>query len=131
MGLQDTIKKDLVAAMKAKDVARKETLRVVLGEFARMDQKQLSDDQVIRILRNLVKAEQEVLAGQNEQESTFIRVIKAYLPQMASDEEIMAWIETNIDFSQFKSKMQAMRPIMQHFGSKADGNRVKTLLQKM
>ena len=131
MGLQDTIKKDLVAAMKAKDAARKETLRVVLGEFARMDQKQLSDDQVIRILRNLIKAEQEVLAGQDEQESTFIQVIKSYLPQLASDEEIMAWIETNIDFSQFNSKMQAMRPIMQHFGSKADGNRVKTLLQKM
>ena len=131
MGLQDTIKKDLVAAMKAKDAARKETLRVVLGEFARMDQKQLNDDQVIRILKNLIKAEQEVLAGQDDQESTFIQVIKSYLPQLASDEEIMAWIETNIDFSQFKSKMQAMRPIMQHFGSKADGNRVKTLLQKM
>jgi uncharacterized protein YqeY len=131
MGLQDTIKKDLVAAMKAKDVGKKETLRVVLGEFARMAQKQLSDDQVIRILRNLIKAEQEVLAGQSEQDSTFIQVIKSYLPQLASDEEIVAWIGANIDFSQFNSKMQAMRPIMQHFGSKADGSRVKALLQNM
>ena len=37
----------------------------------------------------------------------------------------------NIDFSQYKNKMQAMGLIMQHFGAGADGNRVKAVLQDM
>ena len=50
---------------------------------------------------------------------------------MATDEEIKMWIEKNIDFSQFKNKMQAMGSIMKHFGSSADGNTVKKVLQEM
>ena len=33
MTLQEQIKKDLIDAIKAKDIERKEALRVVLGEF--------------------------------------------------------------------------------------------------
>jgi hypothetical protein len=50
---------------------------------------------------------------------------------MASREEIEAWIEQNIDFTQFKSPMQAMGPIMAHFGKQADGSQVKQILQEM
>ena len=50
---------------------------------------------------------------------------------MAGREEISAWIEANIDFSQFKSPMQAMGPIMKHFGKQADGSQVKEILQQM
>ena len=48
---------------------------------------------------------------------------------MASEDEIVAWVNDNIDFSQFKSKMQAMGPIMKHFGARADGNVVRSILQ--
>ncbi len=50
---------------------------------------------------------------------------------MATDEEVKKWIEQNIDFSQFKNKMQAMGLIMKHFGSLADGNMVRKILQEM
>jgi hypothetical protein len=49
---------------------------------------------------------------------------------MASEEEIVAWINENIDFSEFKNKMQAMGSIMKHFGPAADGDTVKQILQK-
>ena len=48
-----------------------------------------------------------------------------------SREEVMDWVNENIDFSQFKSPMQAMAPIMKHFGKRADGNMVKGLLQEL
>ena len=50
---------------------------------------------------------------------------------MADEDDISAWIASNVDFSQFKNKMQAMKPIMAHFGAAADGNLVKKILQSM
>ena len=55
--------------------------------------------------------------------------MEGYLPRQASREEIAAWISANIDFSKFANKMQAMKPIMAHFGSAVDGNTVKEILQ--
>jgi uncharacterized protein YqeY len=65
------------------------------------------------------------------QTSAFIDVLTPYLPQQAEQAEILAWIKENIDFSGMKSKMQPMGPIMKHFGSRADGNAVREILQKL
>ena len=132
MNLQKQIKSDLTAAIKAKDEEEKDTLRVILGEFARLDKKELSDDEVAKILKKLIKSEKEVLEKKgDENDSRFISIIENYLPKMATQAEITNWIEQNIDFSEFKNKMQAMSLIMKHFGATADGNAVKKLLQKM
>lgn len=131
MGLQDQIKKDLVLAMKAKDDEKKNILRVVMGEFGRQVRKDIPDAEVIQILKKLVKSEKEVLA-QTKGPGTdrFIEVVESYLPKMATDAEISDWIDENIDFSRFSNKMQAMRPIMAHFGAAADGALVKQVLQR-
>ncbi len=130
--LQKKIKKDLTAAIKAKNEEKKETIRVVLGEFARLDKKELSDDDVIKVLKKLVKSEKELLEKRGDTtDSPFIKIIEDYIPDMATKEEIMQWINQNVDLSEFKNKMQAMGPIMKHFGQRADGNTVKELLQDL
>ena len=132
MNLQKQIKKDLSAAIKARDAQRKDTLRVILGEFARLDKKELSDDDVLKILKKLLKSEKEVLEQKGQgTESAFMGIVETYLPQMASEAESHEWIKHNIDFAQFKNKMQAMGSIMKHFGATADGNSVKKILQQM
>lgn len=132
MNLQNKIKKDLSVAIKTRDEYKKDTLRVVLGEFGRLDKKELSDDEAVKILKKLIKSEKEVLEQKGETgSSAFIEIVESYLPKMAAEEEISAWIRQNVDFSQFKNKMQAMGAIMQHFGASADGNIVKEILQKM
>jgi hypothetical protein len=126
------MKKDLSAAIKAKDEKKKDALRVILGEFGRLDKKEVSDDEIIKILKKLMKSEREVLEQKGEAaDSEFIKVIENYLPKMATEEAITAWINENIDFSQFKNKMQAMGLVMKHFGATADGNFVKEIIQKM
>jgi uncharacterized protein YqeY len=131
MNLQEQIKKDLAAAMKAKDEHKKNALRVIMGEFGRQESKELNDPTVIQIVKKLVKSEKEVLERSGKGGSNaFIQACEAYLPRMADEEEIKAWIADNVDFSQFKNKMQAMRPIMQHFGANADGNIVKKILSQ-
>jgi uncharacterized protein YqeY len=132
MSLQERIKKDLAAAMKAKDDEKKNVLRVIMGEFGRQAQKNLSDDDVVKIIKKLVKSEKEVLERTHAAPTNrFIDVAEGYLPQLASEADIKAWIAANINFAGYKNKMQAMRPIMQHFGTNADGNMVKKVLGEL
>jgi len=130
MGLQDQIKRDLAAAMKAKDEEKKSILRVIMGEFGRQAQKEVPDAEVVQIIKKLVKSEKEVLSRTGGGETDrFIEVAEGYLPKMASEADVAAWIKANIDFSKFTNKMQAMKPIMAHFGAAVDGNLVKKVLQ--
>ena len=130
MTLQDKLKDDLKSAMKARDEVQKDAIRVVMGEMARSDKKQLPDEEIIKILKKLIKSEKEMLekSGQGAT-SPFMAVIEVYLPKMATRDEIGQWISANIDFSAYKNKMQAMGTIMAHFGPSADGNTVKQVLQ--
>ncbi len=130
--LQEKIKSDLKTAMKEKDEDKKSTVRVIMGEFGRLEKKELSDAEVVSVLKKLIKSERETLDKSGiKEDSAFIRIIESYLPKMAAEEDIRAWIQTNVDFSKYKNKMQSMRDIMQHFGATADGNTVKKILQEM
>jgi len=129
MTLQEQLRVDLTTAMKAKDSDRTGAIRILMGEFARQAEKELSDEQVIDITKKLIKSERELLAARGQEESAFMRIMAEYLPRQASEEEVHAWITENIDFSSFANKMQAMKPIMQHFGASVDGNMVKKVMQ--
>jgi uncharacterized protein YqeY len=59
-----------------------------------------------------------------------IAMAQRYLPKQATEEDIILWIKENIDFSNYKNKMQAMGPIMKQFKG-ADGNFVKGILLKL
>ncbi len=131
MSLQETIQAELTTAIKARDAARTGAVRILIGEFQRQPQKTLSDEQVIAIIKKLIKSERELLASAGQEISDFLMIMEGYLPRQASREEISDWIAANIDFSQFASKMQAMKPIMAHFGSAVDGNTVKDILQNL
>jgi uncharacterized protein YqeY len=132
MPLQDKLKIDLKLAMKTKDEATKEAIRVVMGEMARLDKKTFSDDEIISILKKLLKSETEMLERSGQPApSPFMQAISAYLPRQATDAQIRDWIAAHIDFTAYKNKMQAMGTIMQHFGSSADGNRVKQILLQL
>lgn len=50
-----------------------------------------------------------------------------YLPVVPSDDVVITWIKENVDFSQFKNKMQAMKLIMNEFKG-IDGNTAKKIL---
>lgn len=131
MNLQETIKSQLKDAMKAKDSARLGVIRILIGEFQRQPEKELSDEKVVGIIKKLIKSERELIDAGGTGDLDYIANLESYLPQQASEEDIKTWISDNIDFSQFGNKMQAMKPIMAHFGSSADGNIVKKVLQEL
>ncbi len=117
--------------MKARTATKTSALRVLIGEFQRQPKKDISDKEVMAIIRKLIKSENETLAKSGETSSEYLEVLEAYMPGQPSDTEIREWIAANVDLSRFKNKMQAMKPIMAHFGSMTDGNMVKKILQEM
>ncbi|MEW6426851.1 MAG: GatB/YqeY domain-containing protein [Thermodesulfobacteriota bacterium] len=131
MTLQERIRADLKESMKAKTEDRTSAIRVIMGEFARQPKKELDDAEVVAVIRKLIKSESETLARLGQTSSPYLAILEAYLPALASEEQIRGWIAANIDFAGFKNKMQAMKPIMAHFGSSADGNTVKRILESL
>jgi len=100
MSLREQIVKDLTAAMKAQDAGRTSTLRMVKAAMMnRQIEKgsELDDDEMQKLLRSLVKQrrdsiEQYEKAGRQElvdKEKAEIDVIETYLPQAASQDEIL------------------------------------------
>jgi uncharacterized protein YqeY len=131
MRLQEKIQHDLRTSMKEKTEAKTSALRVIVGEFQRQAKKELSDAEVVAIIKKLAKAETELLAQSRQAGSEYLTILEGYLPRQPTSEEIREWIAVNIDLGQFANKMQAMRPIMAHFGGTVDGNIVKKILEEM
>ncbi len=131
MTLQEKIKADLKESMKAKTEGRTSAIRVLMGEFGRQPDKELSDDKVIAIVRKLIKSEKETLSKSKATSSDYLEVLNGYMPSMPTEDEVKEWINANVDFGQFKNKMQAMKPIMSNYGGMVDGNMVKKILEMM
>lgn len=145
--LRDKIKADLKKALKSKNTAVRDTLRLVMGEYPSLTVpltlesgkksfrvkrfEEMTDDDILGIIQRLVKSEKTVLDIKGESASDYLRILESYLPRMATAEDIGLWIRDNIDMSAFKSPMQAMGAIMNHFGKQADGNLVKSVLKDM
>jgi uncharacterized protein YqeY len=146
VSLLDKLKADLKQSMLNKDVAARSAIRQIMAEFPKLTvpitlesgkestrlktNEEITDDDIVGIIQGLVKSERVVLEAKNEESSAYLDILKLYLPKMASREEIVAWIRENIDFSDFKNKMQAMGTIMKHFGKQADGKMVNEILQQ-
>ena len=145
MSLQAKLKEDLKTAMREKNEALRNTIRQVMSEFFRLTvpvtleggkkssrpkkPEEITDDDIIGIIQGLVKSEHIVLEARGEESSDYLRILKAYLPRQATREEIVAWVQDNIDFSKFKNRMQAMGVVMKHFGKSVDGKLVNQILQ--
>ena len=146
LSLLDKVKQDLKTAMLTKNPEARNAMRLVMAEFPKLTvpltlesgkkstrlkkPEEITNDDIIGIINGLVKSEQTVLEAKKESTSEYLEILKAYLPAMVSREEIAVWIKDNIDFSQYKNKMQAMGTIMKHFGKTADGKQVNQILQE-
>ena len=144
--LQAKLREDLKKSMLSKDVEVRNTMRLIMAEFPKLTvpitlqsgkkstrlktPEEITDDDIIGIIKGLVKSEQTVLEATQRESSDYLQILQSYLPKMVDREEIIGWIKENIDFSQYKNKMQAIGPVMKHFGKLADGKLVNQILQQ-
>jgi len=146
ISLHDKVRADLKTAMLEKNQGVRDTLRLIMAEFFKLTMpltlesgkkstrlkkpEEISDDDVIGIIRGLAKSERIVLEATGEKNSEYLDILQRYLPKLVDQEEIISWIKDNIDFSQFKNRMQTMGPVMKHFGKLADGKLVNQILKE-
>lgn len=108
MSLQITISDAVKVAMRAKDSARLTTLRFLQAAIKQReidDRKDLNDTEVMSIIEKQIKQRRESIAayekaGRTEtaaQETAEIVVLQEFLPQAASEQEVLAVIEAAID----------------------------------
>ena len=136
MTLYEEMKIDLKKAMKSKAVILKSALRVIMGEFPRLNKKvgeTPTDKEIIGILKKLKKNESMVLKMLNKSTSGYMNVLDSYLPEVSelSADDIKKWIKKNILLSKYKNPMQAMGPIMKELKGKADGALVRKVLGEL
>lgn len=146
ISLHDKLRTDLKSAMLNKDQEVRNTLRMIISEFPKLTvpltlesgkkttrlkkPEEITDDDVIGIIKGLTKSEQTVLEITGQTTSDYLEILQSYLPQMIDREAITIWISENIDFSQYKNRMQAMGSVMKHFGKLADGKIVNQILKE-
>jgi hypothetical protein len=146
LSLHDKLRADLKKAMLGRDQEVRNTLRLIIAEFPKLTvpltlesgkkttrlkkPEEITDDDVIGIIKGLAKSEQTILEITGQTTSDYLEILQSYLPQMIEREEITNWVKDHIDFSQYKNKMQAMGPVMKHFGKLADGKLVNQILKE-
>jgi hypothetical protein len=139
--LVERVTQDLTASMKAQDAARTSVLRMAKAALKNkeIDKKaSLDDGEALRVLQGLVKQREDSVdqfrkAGRMElvaKEEAEIAVLKAYLPEEASDADVAAAVEKAVAETGASSPkdmgrvMKAALAALQAAGKPADGRRV-------
>jgi uncharacterized protein YqeY len=129
--LKDDIQAAMKAAMRAKDKARLQTIRLIQTEFKRIEvdeRIELDNTRVLAVLDKMIKqrrdsAQQFSDAGRDDlvqQENFEIAVIQEFLPEQLSEAEILALVEEAIANTE-ATGMQAMGPVMGQLKPKLQG----------
>ena len=95
--LAQEIKRRMMAAMKARQTVEKEILRLVLGEIQTEEARrgsELSDEEITRIIRKLVKSNRETIGATVDVEAKATLeaenvVLETLLPKMLDESEII------------------------------------------
>lgn len=138
MTLKEQISSDIKEAMKAKDVERRDALRLLSSAMKQVEvdeRKELSDEDVIAIIQKQIKqrndaAAQYKAAGRDElydKEVAEIAVFETYLPAQLSDSELESAVKAIIEKTG-ASSMKDMGKVMglagKELAGQADGKRI-------
>src|SRR4051794_26557526 len=140
MGLKEQLRADLTAAMKSRDELRAATLRMALTaitteEVAGKQARQLSDDEVVKVLTREAKKRREAAeafdgAGREElaaRERAEGDVLAVYLPAQLPDEELSQLVKAAIEESGASGPQgmgQVMKLVQPRVAGRAEGGRI-------
>ena len=140
MGLKEQLQSDLTTAMKSRDELRASTLRMALTaitteEVAGKQARQLSDDEVVKVLTREAKKRREAAeafsgAGREElaaRERDEGEVLATYLPAQLGDEELAALVRAAIEESGASGPQamgQVMKVVQPQVAGRAEGGRI-------
>ena len=138
--LKERLRTDLNSAIRARDQVRMRTLRLALTsitneEVAGPSARELSDDEVVRVLTREAKKRREAAeafsaAGRTDQAAAEVaegEVLAGYLPAQLTDDELAALVDAAIaetGASGVSGLGQVMKTVTPRVAGRADGARV-------
>ncbi len=145
MSLTQNIRKDMFEASKAGNSVHADILKMVLADIKNEEislEKELTDEDVLKVMRKQEKKIQDSISEftkMNRQdlidkETEQLNIIKKYLPDLMSEEDITKVVIKIIGdsgVSGLQSMGLVMGNVMKELNGKADGNTVKNIVQRL
>lgn len=144
MSLNQQLFDDMKKAMRAKDKIRLNTLRMLRAQIKNREIEtggELSEDDILQLLSKAEKMRKEAIAlyrqGDREnlatQEETELAVIRSYLPERLSEDELRALVDeavTRIGAEGMRDMGKVMGILMPEVRGRADGQIVNRLVKE-
>jgi uncharacterized protein YqeY len=145
VSLKEQIKSDIKDAMRAKDVTKRDTLRNINTAIKQIEideRRELNDTEVEAILTKYLKQREDALKQFKEakrddlvaKEEAEIAIVKAYLPEPLSDEELknlVIEVAKELNATSMKDMGKVMGAIKSKVGSRADGGKVNKFFKEI
>lgn len=143
MAITETIKKQIIEAMKARDSVRMSTLKMLSSELhnAAIDNHgELNEEQEIAVVKKEAKKRKDAIEAYEkagspdraEDEKKELEILQEFLPAEMSDEELLKIVTDSIDqtgASGMQDMGKVMGAVMGKVGGSADGNRVSAMVK--
>jgi len=146
MGIKEKVSKDVTDALKAGDKARLSALRMLLSALKNKEIElrpiPMTDEDSMQVVQTLIRQRNESivqfraggrldLATKEEEE---IKVLKAYLPEQISGEELKALIKRiagEIKASGMKDMGRLMKEVMPRVKGRAEGKLINDIVKEI
>ncbi|PIV23171.1 MAG: glutamyl-tRNA amidotransferase [Deltaproteobacteria bacterium CG03_land_8_20_14_0_80_45_14] len=144
MSLEERLVEEMKQALKSNNKLRLSTIRMIRSALKNKEielRKKLEDEDVVKVIQVMVrKGEESVEQFQTggrmdlvEKEKKEIEILKSFLPQPLSQEEILKIIDQSIQETQSSSLKdigKVMKSVMPKIGGKADGKLINQLVKE-
>ena len=144
MDLEERLVEEMKQAMKSNNKLKLSTIRMIRSASKNKEielRKKLEDEDVVKVIQVMVRKGEESVeqfqAGGRmdlvEKEKKEIEILKSFLPQPLSQEEILKIIDQSIQETQASSLKdigKVMKSVMPKIGGKADGKLINQLVKE-
>jgi len=144
MSLEERLIEEMKQAMKSNDKLRLSTIRMIRSALKNKEielRKKLEDEDIVKVVQVMVRKGEESVeqfqAGGRmdlvEKEKREIEILKSFLPQPLSQEEILKIIDLSIQETQASSPKdigKVMKSVIPKIGGKADGKLINQLVKE-
>ncbi len=145
MNLKEQINNDIKTAMKEKNAPLRDALRLLSSAMKQIEvdeRKELSDDDIIKIIQKQVKQRNDAMsqyreAGREdlyEKEASEAAIFETYLPKQLSDDELESAIKeiiAQVGAESMKDIGKVMGAASKSLGAQADGKRINECAKKL
>ncbi|MGM0519682.1 MAG: GatB/YqeY domain-containing protein [Campylobacterota bacterium] len=145
MSLKQQLKDDLKAAMREKNIVKRDSIRSIntmIKQIEVDERKELSDDEILKLIQKGIKQREEAVTQYQEasrddlvqKEQEQIDIFKQYLPKQLNDQELTDKIKeiiAQVEAKTMKDIGKVMGQATKKLAGIADGKRINEVAKKL